>query len=67
MIKSLLASLCTAALLALAPQAQAATVADTGTPGGDAIGALAFDAFDWVAGQVSFTQAAQIEIGRAHV
>jgi hypothetical protein len=67
MIKSLLASLSTAALLALAPCAQAATVVDTGTPGGNAVGALAFDAFDWVAGQVSFTQAARIGAIQGHI
>ena len=67
MTRSLLASLSTAALLALAPHAQAATVVDTGTPGGNAVGALAFDAFDWVAGRVSFTQAAQIGAIQGHI
>ena len=67
MIKTLLASFSAAALLALAPHAQAATAVDTGTPDGNAIGALAFDAFDWVAGQVTFTQAAQIGAIQGHI
>ena len=67
MIKPFLASLSTAALLALAPCAQAAAVVDTGAPDGNAVGALAFDAFDWVAGQVSFSQAAQIDAIQGHI
>ena len=67
MIKSLLASLCAAALFALAPPARAVTAVDTGAPAGNAVGALAFDAFDWVAGQVTFTQAARIAAIQGHL
>ena len=67
MIKPLLASVSAAALFALAPLAQAATIVDTGTPDGHAVGALAFDAFDWVAGQVTFTQASRISAIQGHV
>ena len=67
MIKPLLASLCAAALFALAPHARAATAVDTGAPDGHAVGALAFDAFDWVAGQVTFTQAARIAAIQGHI
>ena len=67
MIKSLFASLSTAALLALAPLAQAATVVDTGTPGGQAVGALAFDSVDWVAAQVTFSQASRIDAIQGHL
>lgn len=66
MTKHLLASLAAATLFALAPHARAATAVDTGTPGGHTVGALAFDAFDWVAGQVTFTQAAQIGAIQGH-
>ena len=64
MIKPLLVSLSTAALLA---HAQAATAVDTGTPDGQAVGALAFDGFDWVAGQVSFAQGARIGAIQGHI
>ena len=67
MTKSLLVSLSAAALLALAPHAQAATAVDTGTPDGNAVGALAFDAFDWVAGRVDFAHAAQIDAIQGHI
>ena len=67
MIKTLLATFCAAALCALAPHAQAATVVDTGTPNGGAVGALAFDGVDWVAAQVTFTQAARIGAIQGHV
>jgi len=65
MIKSFLLALATAATLAL--PAHAATIVDTGTPGRSAVGALAFDGFDWVAGQVSFSQAATIDTIQGHV
>jgi len=67
MTKPLLASLAAAALFALAPHARAATLVDTGTPDGNAVGALAFDAVDWVAGAVTFTQAAQIGAIQGHI
>jgi len=62
-----IASLYAAALLALAPLAHAATVVDTGTPNGHAVGALALDAFDWAAAQVSFAQAADISAIQGHI
>jgi hypothetical protein len=66
MIQSLFASL--ALLLALAPGAQAATlVVDTGTPNGQQAGALAFDGVDWVAGELAFAQAAQIDTVQGHL
>jgi hypothetical protein len=67
MIKSLFSSLCVAVLLATSPGAQAATVVDTGTPGGSAVGALAFDSIDWVAAQVTFAQAARVDAVQGHV
>ena len=67
MIKTFLASFSTVALLALAPHAQATTVVDTGTPGGSAVGALAFDGFDWVDAKVSFANAADIDAIRGHI
>jgi hypothetical protein len=66
MIKSL-TTLCAAALLASAPLAQAAIVVDTGTPDGAAVGALAFDAIDWTAAQVSFAQASTIAAIQGHI
>jgi hypothetical protein len=67
MIKTLFITFSASALLALAPLAQAATVVDTGTPSGNPVGALAFDGFDWVAGQVTFTQAARIDAVQGHI
>jgi hypothetical protein len=67
MTKTLLVSFSAAALLALAPPARAAMAVDTGTPSGNAIGALAFDAFDWVAGRVDFAHAAQIDAIQGHI
>jgi hypothetical protein len=67
MNKHLIASLSVAALLALAPLAQAATVVDTGTPNGSAVGALVFDGSDWVATQVGFADAATIDAIAAHI
>jgi hypothetical protein len=67
MIKHLLAALSLAALSALAPLAQAATLVDTGTPDGNAVGALAFDAFDWVDAKVSVGHAADIDAIRGHI
>ena len=55
------------ALLALAPFAQAATVVDTGTPNGSAVGSLVFDGSDWVAAQVSFADAATIDAIAGHI
>jgi hypothetical protein len=65
MTKQLLAALAAAALFCL--PAQAATVVDTGTPDGHAVGALAFDGVDWVAGQVSFAQAASLSSIQGHI
>ena len=62
-----LTTLCAAALLAGAPLARAATVVDTGTPGGSAVGALAFDAVDWTAAQVSFSQASTVDAIQGHI
>ena len=67
MIKSLLASLSAATLLALALPAQAATVVDTGTPNGQPVGALAFDSFDWVAAQVTFASASTVDAIQGHI
>ena len=64
MIKTFLT---TAALLAAAPFAQAATVVDTGAPNGSAVGAVAFDSIDWTAAQVSFAQAADIGAIQGHI
>jgi len=60
-------TLITAALLALAPLAQAATAFDTGTPGGSAVGSLVFDASDWAAAQVDFAKAATIDAIATHL
>ena len=65
MIKSILVALATAATLAL--PARAATIVDTGTPSGSAVGGLAFDGVDWVAGQLSFSQAATIDAIQGHI
>ena len=54
-------------LLALASGAQAATVVDTGTPDGHAVGSLFFDSQDWVAGQVSFATGATISAIQGHI
>ena len=67
MIKPLLAAFLATSLLALAPHARAVTVVDTGTPNGDAVGALAFDGFDWVDGKLSFAQAADIDGIQGHI
>jgi len=63
MIKPLLA----ASLLALVAHARAATVVDTGTPDGHAVGALAFDGFDWVDAKLGFAQAATIDEIQGHI
>jgi hypothetical protein len=55
------------ALLATASLAHAATVVDTGTPNGAAVGALAFDAVDWTAAQVSFAQASNVNAIQGHI
>lgn len=65
MIKQLLAAFSFAVLSAL--PAHAATAVDTGTPDGQAVGGLAFDGVDWVAGQVSFAQAATISAIQGHI
>ena len=62
-----LTTLCAAALLASAPLVHAATVVDTGTPGGSAVGALAFDAVDWTAAQVNFAQASRVDAIQGHI
>ena len=67
MIKSLLASLSAAALLALALPAHAAIVVDTGAPNGQPVGALAFDSFDWVAAQVTFANASNVDAIQGHI
>jgi hypothetical protein len=60
-------TLITAALLALAPLAQAATVVDTGAPSGSPVGSLVFDGSDWVAAQVSFANASTIAAVAGHI
>ncbi len=65
MTKTLLASLCLAAACAL--PAHATTVVDTGTPDGQAVGSLAFDSADWVAGQISFASDSTIDAIQGHV
>ncbi len=62
-----LTTLCAAALLASAPLVHAATVVDTGTPDGSAVGALAFDAIDWTAAHVSFAQACTVDAIQGHI
>ena len=66
MIKTL-TSLGAAALLAAAPLAHAALVVDTGTPNGSAVGALAFDAIDWTAAQVSFATDSNVNAIQGHI
>lgn len=56
-----------AVLLGSAAPARAALVVDTGVPNGNAIGAYAFDGTDFYAGQVTFTNAAQIGSIATHV
>ena len=60
MNKMLLSSLAAASLL-LASSAGAATLVDTGTPTGTAVGSLVFDGSDWVAAQVTFANAVTID------
>ena len=67
MNKSLLASLSAAAMLALALPANAATVVDTGTPGGQAVNSLVFDSNDWADAQVSFASASTINNIQGHI
>ena len=62
MIKTLLT-----ALLATASLAHAATAVDTGAPNGAAVGALAFDAVDWTAAQLSFAQASNVNAIQGHI
>ena len=64
MIKSLLT---TAALVVASQFTHAATIVDTGTPNGSAVGALAFDSIDWTAAQVSFAQAANVDAIQGHI
>jgi len=66
MIKTL-TTLGAAALLAAAPLAHAALVVDTGTPNGSAVGALAFDAIDWTAAQVSFATDSNVNAIQGHI
>lgn len=66
MIKTL-TTLGATALLAGATLAHAATVVDTGTPGGSAVGALAFDTVDWTAAQVSFATASRVDAIQGHL
>ena len=61
MNKTLLSALITAAALALAPAAHAATAVDTGTPTGDALFGFVFDGNDLVAAKVSFAKATTID------
>lgn len=60
MNNTLVCTLATAAALALAPAAQAATSIDTGTPTGDALFGFAFDGNDPVAAKVTFANATTI-------
>ena len=67
MIRTLASSAALAlAALAAAP-AHAALVLDTGTPGGQALGALALDSMDWYAAQVDFSKAGVVDAVSAHV
>jgi len=56
-----------AVLLASAVSAQAALIVDTGLPNGNIVGAFVFDSNDYYAGQIAFSNAAQIESIAAHV
>ena len=67
MTKTFLTPLSAAALLALAPLAHAATLIDTGTPNGQAVGSLVFDGSDWVAAQVNFADASTIDAIAGHI
>lgn len=67
---------CTAAMAAVAAAtalatgtapALAATVLDTGTPNGSAVGAYALDGTDFLAGQVSFAQAMTLQAIATHL
>ena len=60
-------ALCAAALLLLGLSAQAATLVDTGTPNGNAVGAYALDNTDFIAGQFSLTQRVDVTAIQAHV
>jgi hypothetical protein len=62
-----LASSAALALAALAAPAHAAPALDTGTPGGQAVGALALDAVDWYAAQVDFARAGVVDAVSFHV
>ena len=62
MIKMLLT-----ALLATASLAHAATVVDTGTPNGPAVGSLVFDGSDWVAARVDFASASTVDAIAGHI
>jgi hypothetical protein len=61
------AALCATFLSLAVASAQAAHVVDTGAPNGNPIGAYAFDANDFVAGQITFGSAARIDSIYAHV
>jgi hypothetical protein len=64
MIKTLLATFCTAA--ALASPTQAATVVDTGTPTGAGL-PLVFDASDWVAARIDVARQTTIDSIAGHL
>lgn len=66
MIKTLLITLSSVAALLLAPSAHATRVVDTGTPSGNGY-PLAFDAENWYAAQLSFTQASTINAISGHI
>lgn len=66
-IKTLLSTLATAAVLAFAPMVHAAGAIDTGTPDGSGGFPLAFDSWDWVAGQVSFANATTLSGIQGHI
>ena len=65
--KRIVNALAAAVMLCCAAAAHAALVVDTGVPNGNPIGAYAFDSSDFYAGQITFTNAAQIGSIVTHV
>ncbi len=66
-MKTLFATLLTVVSLSCPLTSAGAHTIDTGTPNGQQIGALALDANDYYAGQVSFTTGTLIQAAYAHV
>jgi hypothetical protein len=67
MIKNLLAPIAAASLLCAAASASAASIVDTGSPDGVAVGSFAIDGSDWFAAEVDFATASQVDSVLGHV